>query len=333
VNLNPPTIISARNVNDAFESALYAIRGYSESSVSTRNGPVIKFPGPVVTHYSCPEERILWNATRDANPFFHLMECIWMLAGRNDLSSILPFNSNFASYAEPDGHFHGAYGYRWRYAFGFDQLPAIVRTLKEDPSSRRVVLQMWSADIDLGHKLAKDLPCNTHIYFEIDRSLLNMTVCNRSNDMVWGAYGANAVHFSFLQQYLAEMLGVGIGMYYQFSNNMHLYTEFGPGAGLLLKYPPSDDEYTAGHFVQPYRGLLSKNPDDTLAHYRLFWNNTELHPADYAENFFLASIAYPMRKFYLDRKVGKENISDLESMPDCDWKLAAIQWSERHAKS
>ena len=32
---------------------------------------------------------------------------------------------------------------------------------------------------------------------------LCMTVCNRSNDMLWGAYGANVVHMSMLQEFVA----------------------------------------------------------------------------------------------------------------------------------
>ena len=50
-----------------------------------------------------------------------------------------------------------------------------------------------------------------------------MTVCNRSNDMIWGLLGANAFHFSFLHQVMAESIGVPMGYYYQFSNNAHFY--------------------------------------------------------------------------------------------------------------
>jgi hypothetical protein len=35
-----------------------------------------------------------------------------------------------------------------------------------------------------------------------------MTVTNRSNDLCWGMLGANYVHFTILQEYLAARLGV-----------------------------------------------------------------------------------------------------------------------------
>ena len=50
-----------------------------------------------------------------------------------------------------------------------------------------------------------------------------MTVCNRSNDMLWGAYGANAVHMSMLQEYMALMIGVEVGVYTQISDSFHVY--------------------------------------------------------------------------------------------------------------
>jgi hypothetical protein len=94
--------------------------------------------------------------------------------------------------------------------------------LRKRPDSRRVVLQMWDPVNDLDSP-SKDIPCNTNIYFKIRGGELQMTVCNRSNDMIWGAYGANAVHMSVLQEYIAAALGVYIGPYYQVSDSFHVY--------------------------------------------------------------------------------------------------------------
>lgn len=69
----------------------------------------------------------------------------------------------------------------------------------------------------------KDVPCNTQIYPRIVDGSLDITITCRSNDVVWGAYGANAVHFSVLQEYLAGRIGVPVGTMYQISNNWHLY--------------------------------------------------------------------------------------------------------------
>lgn len=87
---------------------------------------------------------------------------------------------------------------------------------------------MWDGFTDLQKARAggKDLPCNTAIYFDPLGDDLNMTVSNRSNDLVWGAYGANVVHMSMIHSYVAHMVGKKVGTYYQESNNLHLYTDF-----------------------------------------------------------------------------------------------------------
>lgn len=234
-------VISARNVNDALASGLLYLF-YDGIEESSRNGPVIVAPGPVTTLYRNPRERILWMPERDANPFFHLFESLWMLAGRNDVAFPAFFAKQMSEYSDDGKTMRGAYGYRWRKWFGYDQLNVIVAELKRDPASRRCVLDMWDggkyaypwrghlseeAELsDAGDLLAttKDKPCNTHIYVDVRGGALNITVCCRSNDIWWGAYGANAVHFSFLQEYLATMVGVPIGRYWQISNNYHIYT-------------------------------------------------------------------------------------------------------------
>ena len=149
-----------------------------------------------------------------------------MLAGRNDVEFVKKFNKRISSYSDDGVYFHGAYGHRWRVAFGSDQLSKIIRLLSACPNSRRAVLTMWSPGLDLRtDEIGLDLPCNTQAYFGINNDKLDMTVTCRSNDAVWGAYGANVVHFSVLQEYLAAGLGVGVGVYRQFSNNFHAYTD------------------------------------------------------------------------------------------------------------
>ena len=183
-----------RNVNDAFSEVWHWLPKVSTTETS-RNGPVMVADEPVITEYLCPTERILWNARRDANPVFHLMESLWMIAGADHVDWLSQFNSRMKEYAESDGRIHGAYGARWHL-----QIPGLIQMLKTKPDTRQAVLQMWDWTRDLFGDW-KDRPCNTHIYFDRRHDALNMTVCCRSNDSLWGAYGANAVHFSMLQEF------------------------------------------------------------------------------------------------------------------------------------
>lgn len=216
--------IAAHSVNEALSHGLYhlAMFGVEESS---RNGPVFVSQMPVLTTYYNPMNRVLVNTTRDANPFFHLFEALWMLAGRNDLALPQKFVSTFGQFSDDGETLWGAYGYRWREHFGYDQLNVIVKALTDDPKTRRAVLTMWDGvnDLERAESGGKDVPCNTQAYFDTLGGYLNMTVTCRSNDIVWGAYGANAVHFSFLLEYVSSMTGIPMGVYRQFSNNYHAY--------------------------------------------------------------------------------------------------------------
>jgi thymidylate synthase len=229
-------VIEARNVQEAFQKGMYHINlnGVRRES---RVGDVLVSREPVTTVYEKPEERVLFWADRDANPFFHFMEGLWMLAGRNDVGWISQFSSNIAQFSDDGETFHGPYGYRWINHFvkktsddselyvPFNQLETIARMLRDNPNERRAVLQMWDAEADLG-RVGKDVPCNTTIYFKIGTDgRLNMTVLNRSNDIIWGAYGANAVHMSMLQEFMAAWIGVPIGRYWQVSNDYHAYVD------------------------------------------------------------------------------------------------------------
>jgi hypothetical protein len=55
-----------------------------------------------------------------------------------------------------------------------------------------------------------------------------MTVYNRSNDLVWGMFGSNVVHFSMLLEFIAISVGVSIGTYTQVSCNPHIYEQHWP---------------------------------------------------------------------------------------------------------
>lgn len=203
----------------------------------SRNGDVLRLRSPVCITYERPIERVLFDSTRDTNPFFHLYESLWMLAGREDLAPLTYFVPRMADFSDDGKTLNGAYGFRWRHnpmpAGYIDQLETLVNHLKKTPNSRRAILQMWNVEDDLSKiDTSKDVCCNLSVQFEIETIAddhgvcrrLNMTVFNRSNDMILGMFGANVVHFSVLHEYMASKLGVSVGVYNQVSSNLHVYT-------------------------------------------------------------------------------------------------------------
>lgn len=224
-------VINARNVNGAYAQGMTMLRNHGVLRTS-RVGDVLEMESPVTTVYTRPLERVLFCQKRDANPFFHVAEAMWMLAGRNDVEYVAHYAKRMMEYSDDGMTIHGAYGSRWRNYMGqdaqghfyfWDQLPQTVRALQKSPGDRRCVVAMWDPNRDFQRE-GRDFPCNTHIYFKRkENGQLDMTVCNRSNDIIWGAYGANVVHMSFLHQYMAEMIGCPVGIYRQVSDSFHAY--------------------------------------------------------------------------------------------------------------
>jgi thymidylate synthase len=277
-------LIYARSVSDALGWGLLHLNGGEAEETVSRNGPVRAMPGPVVIETQLPQRRVLFSPKRNANPYFHFMESLWMLSGRSDLPWLCQFNKRMAEYSDDNGATQpGAYGHRWRQHFQYDQLTELVDLIAENPNTRRACLGMWDPwgvhtmfqDGDptgeyqlrgdlFGASSSKDVPCNTHVYFQLRVTgygyALDMTVCCRSNDALWGAHGANAVHFSVLQEYMAARIGaamddfVSVGTMIQFSNNYHVYPE-------ALKCPMAElaeDAHKHDHYTVPYRDVFGE---------------------------------------------------------------------------
>jgi thymidylate synthase len=329
-------VITARNVNSAWDQAK-AVLNSCHIVRPSRVGEVWEYPAPVVTEYFNPTERILFNGERNANPIFHFMEGLWMLAGRNDVEWISQFNPRMRGYSDDGKTFHGAYGHRWRKAFDMDggaeddyadQLPKIVRMLKKSQEERRAVVSMWNPIWDLERPELLDVPCNTTIYFKIRDGVLTMTVCCRSNDIAWGAYGANAVHMSMMMEYVAAMIGVQVGTYWHLSDSWHAYTERWESLGGKSRLP-SLDLYEDGD-VAPYAMVDSSDIgreswDEELQE----WMDTET--VRNPHNSFFPNVATPLM---LAWRAYKEDdlITALQYTAECkasDLAFATASWLKR----
>lgn len=300
--------ISVRDVPEMFAEVVWAVKMHGAIE-ETRNGEVLAMPEPFTVAVRKPNHRVLFDEDRNANPFFHVMEAIWMMAGRNDLKWIERFNSRFKEYAEADGTLHGAYGHRWRNHFERDQILEAVLRLRQDPSCRRVVLGMWDPEVDCNRK-RNDLPCNTHIYFRCVKGALDMTVCNRSNDVVWGMTGANAVHMTVLHELVAYQAGLDLGTYRVVSNNAHLYTS--PHGGLLR-----------GPIIPQRVEQLEPQPllrdDETLIDFLGDCSRFCEGRKDKMETAWMKGVAVPMYLTYVERW-SPHRIS-------CPhWRIACVQW-------
>jgi hypothetical protein len=195
---------------------------------------------------------------------------------------------------------------------------------------------MWDAqddgtgdgsDLHVAIRGGKDVPCNTHAYVDLRHGALNLFVSCRSNDALWGAYGANAVHFSFLQEFLAAAVGVPVGLYYQMSYNFHAYTDVF-SREKLWEMVTEDGADTNWYYTRPMEHfpLVQKSPDQFLEDAYNFVTYT--WERSYQEPFFY-DVAVPMYLAWTARKERREFRHYLEAIQAADWRLACEQWIDR----
>lgn len=340
-----------RNVNEALTEMLWYLSATSDRTPS-RNGEVMKSPEPITVTYYRPTERVVFSPMRNANPMFHMAEAFWMLAGRNDVAFVADYVKRMKEFSSDGATLHGAYGWRWWFTSidaGIDQIKLIAKYLTDNPDGRRAVLQMWDAGSDI-EKIGweKDVPCNTHAYFSRHHKsgALDMTVCNRSNDLWWGMCGANAVHFSYLLEYMAAKIGCPVGRYTQFTNNLHVYSDVLPHAKFLLaatdveaknKYPRDMGmgRTSVGLSAEP---LLSPGEtidqlDDDIITFTTAPLD-ERHLQVYRTQYFCHTVA-PMQGAWWSCKnmLPGVDLAYADKIRSADWRLAMQGWiTRKHEK-
>jgi thymidylate synthase len=245
-----------------------------------------------------------------------------------------------------------------------DQLDLLVAHLRADPTSRRAVLQMWNVEDDLlkigqpsymdkgleilrpGHK---DVCCNLSVMFSIRKEFvtlpdyhdktdgyklpyLDMTVVNRSNDLVWGTCAADFMCFSVLQEYVAARLGVEVGLYHHVTNNLHVYTESNSGFKPDEWLGDSYDSYTYPSEKFP----IVKDPAVFERELPLFVSTFSGDDPNrltraYYEEPFLEHTAFPMMTAFghYKRKDMELAMRAAEQIAADDWRIAATGWFQR----
>lgn len=113
-----------------------------------------------------------------------------------------------------------AYTYGERMRKPIDQLEEAVKILKEDPTSRRAVIEIGRPE----DVKSKDPACMRMIKFDIDQktSKLNVYCVFRSWD-AYKALPANLFALAMLQEYVAKELGKEIGKMFAYGMDTHIY--------------------------------------------------------------------------------------------------------------
>jgi thymidylate synthase len=172
----------------------------------------------VLLELTNPLARLSRTETR-GRPFSCLGELCWYLAKTNELGFISYYIPAYRRFADGEEIF-GGYGPRLFDWDGLDQIGNVLDLLRNNPFSRKAVIQLFDAeDIVQEHK---DVPCTCTLQLMIRRGHLLMFVNMRSNDAYLGL-PHDVFCFTMLQEVMARTLNVEVGTYKHAVGSLHLY--------------------------------------------------------------------------------------------------------------
>ena len=167
-------------------------------------------------------------------------ELLWFLQGDTNVKYLQDNGVRiWNEWADEDGDLGHIYGYQWRswpdYSGGhIDQIQEVIRQIKEEPNSRRMIVSAWNvADLD---KMNLP-PCHLLFQFYVADGRLSLQLYQRSADTFLGV-PFNIASYALLLQMMAQVTGLKAGDFVHTTGDTHLYLNHLEQAELQLTRTP-----------------------------------------------------------------------------------------------
>lgn len=168
-------------------------------------------------------------------------ELLWFVRGETTVTSLKEVGVSIwdewatpeqtARFGRPAGDLGPVYGHQWRNfgatkkadgtyeKDGFDQLARLVRDIRENPMSRRLIISGWNP------KEADQValpPCHTLFQFHVQDGELSCHLYQRSGDVFLGV-PFNIASYAMLTAMVAHVTGLRCGDFVHSFGDVHLY--------------------------------------------------------------------------------------------------------------
>ncbi|MEM9331606.1 MAG: thymidylate synthase [Pseudomonadota bacterium] len=154
-----------------------------------------------------------------------IIELLWFLKGDTNIKWLKENGvSIWDEWADDKGDLGPVYGYQWRSwpnerGDGIDQISNLVRSLKENPNSRRHIVSAWNPA--LVDEMALP-PCHCLFQFYVGDGKLSCQLYQRSADIFLGV-PFNIASYALLTQMLAQVCALEPGDFVHTFGDAHLY--------------------------------------------------------------------------------------------------------------
>jgi thymidylate synthase len=194
-----------------------------------------------------------------------IVELLWFLSGGSNNQWLKERGvSIWDEWAAPDGELGPIYGVQWRSwptpdGGHIDQISEVVKTLRSNPDSRRIIVSAWNvADLP---RMAL-MPCHALFQFYVapassaGRARLSCQLYQRSADILLGV-PFNIASYALLTHMLAQQCDMDVGDLVWTGGDCHIYNNHQAQVDLQLSRQPF-----------PYPVLHIKRRPDSMFDYR-----------------------------------------------------------------
>ena len=188
-----------------------------------------------------------------------IYELLWFLTGSSNNNWLKERGVTiWDEWARPDGDLGPVYGVQWRSwptpdGGHIDQIGEVIKTLKSNPDSRRIIVSAWNvAELN---KMAL-MPCHAFFQFYVAGGKLSCQLYQRSADIFLGV-PFNIASYALLTHMIAQQCDLGVGDFIWTGGDCHIYSNHTEQVELQLSRAP-----------YPYPTLHIKRRPDSIFDYQ-----------------------------------------------------------------
>ena len=159
-----------------------------------------------------------------------ILELLWFLRGDSNVKWLQERGCTiWDEWARPDGDLGPVYGVQWRSwptpsaenpGGHIDQIAEVVKQLKTNPDSRRIIVSAWNV-ADLSQMAL--MPCHAFFQFYVADGKLSCQLYQRSADIFLGV-PFNIASYALLTQMLAQQCDLELGDFVWTGGDCHIYS-------------------------------------------------------------------------------------------------------------
>ena len=176
-----------------------------------------------------------------------IQELLWFLTGSSNTNWLKERGVTiWDEWAKPDGDLGPVYGVQWRSwptpdGGHIDQIAEVIKTLKTNPDSRRIIVSAWNvADLN---KMAL-MPCHAFFQFYVapstvpgEKARLSCQLYQRSADIFLGV-PFNIASYALLTHMVAQQCDLDVGDFIWTGGDCHIYSNHHEQVELQLSRAP-----------------------------------------------------------------------------------------------